>query len=233
MRSGDDHRRLRQSSQQKMREDVDVLSTQQPHFHRCGQGLFDQPQSVSRIHLAPLGPTKNSRRIYEQYSLHARFRADLEEHANAALERLQRIRKRGRFRDELGMHLLHDRIDNSFEHALFAVVVMVQRASGDVRLGDQLFRADACKSALGEQLAGNLLELPLRGECLCRLRSIHTACMELFAARINSICPTYIRYVSKEEVDFCDNGIPTVRSGSTGRSAIRTLWRRSPAWSLP
>src|SRR5271169_207071 len=101
-----------------MREDVDVLSTHQPGLHRCGQSLLDQPQSVPRIHLAPLGPTKNRWRIYEQYSLNARFRADLEEHANAALERPQRIRKRGRFRDELGMHLPHDRIDDSFEHAL-------------------------------------------------------------------------------------------------------------------
>src|ERR1700722_1613374 len=108
-----------------MREDVDVLSTHQPGFPRCGQSLLDPPQSVPRIHLAPLGPTKNRRRIDEQYSLHARFRADLEEYANATLERLQRIRKRGHFRHELGMHLPHDRTDDSFEYALFAVVVMV------------------------------------------------------------------------------------------------------------
>src|ERR1700722_3057647 len=203
-----------------MREDVDVLSTHQPRFHRCGQSLLDQPQSVPRIHIPPLGPTQNRWRIYEQYSLQARFRADLEKPANAALERLQRIRKRGRFRDELGMHLLHDRIDDSFEHALFAVVVMVQRASGDVGLGDQLFRADACKSALGEQLAGNLLEFPLRGECLCRLRSIHTARMEPFAARINLVGPTYIRYVSKEEADFATPGsrTPTHRKAISLRS---------------
>jgi hypothetical protein len=44
-----------------------------------------------------------------------------------------------------------------------------------------------------------------------------------FAARINSIGLTYIRYVSKAEAGFCDTAISTVRPGSTGRSAIRTL----------
>ena len=126
-----------------MREDVGVLSTHQPRFIAEDRACLISPNpylaSISRHLGQPSTAGASTSNILctlgsEQTSRNTPMPRS---------ERRQRIPKRGHFRHELGMHLLHDRIDDSFEYAVFAVVVMIQCASGDVRLGDQLFRADA------------------------------------------------------------------------------------------
>src|SRR5262249_47725723 len=74
-------------------------------------------------------------------------------------------------------HLAHRVLDDRFEQAVLAVVVMIERAARDLRLRHQFLPAHAGKTPRGEQLAADLLESLAGRFGLACFFYIHTVCI--------------------------------------------------------
>ena len=163
----------------------------------AAEGRTGQTQSVLRIHLAPLLPAKHRRRIDKQYSLHARFGAGFEKNADAAFQRRQRIGKPGRFPDQFGVELAHQRLDDGCEQALLAVVMMIERPAVTFALATSSSALTASKPRSENRARATASSLLLVAEVCAvlvrfmgiamddrlprsiRLTGIHTFCMYL------------------------------------------------------